>query len=169
MPKLADLRRFRRAVAGYRILPDKAIGPSSVALPVLESALAVSLLVGSGSQIVPALADVLLVLFAVAISINVIRESGIECGCGGWDRPVQVGWSPVIRNLALATLATVLVAEHPASSAALLREHRVTVSDILALAVASGLALVAIAVVRATTDLFRASRKATRLLRIEAS
>lgn len=91
-------------IANYRILPVGLVGPASALLPPAEMVIGALLLVGPFS-LVNAAASVLLLSFAVATAINLLRgRSHIHCGCGRLDLQQQLGWGAVLRNLLLAAL-----------------------------------------------------------------
>lgn len=91
-------------VANYRLLPYRLIGPAAMALPLVESATGLALLAGFGPLPVLA-AMLLLMLFAGAMAINILRGRGhIDCGCGHGALRHAIGWPLVARNLILAAL-----------------------------------------------------------------
>lgn len=103
--KLRDVRAFREALAGYRLLPAAALGPAALALPAAEAATALALCSGSGATAGAAGGVALLALYAGAIAVNLGRgRRSIDCGCGGpgGRRPIAPGL--VWRNAALAAL-----------------------------------------------------------------
>jgi uncharacterized membrane protein YphA (DoxX/SURF4 family) len=162
--KFLHLARFRRIIGSYGLLPERMLAPVGLGLPPAELCLAVALLSGWESRFAAACGDSLLTLFAAAVAINVVRRNQIDCGCGGWDSPSQVGWSLVARNLVLASLATALVISPPAPMATLLEHHAVSASDLLALTLCAGLAFIPIAVARRTTGLSNVARTVAQLL-----
>lgn len=111
--KLRDVAAFRHALANYALLPARWIGPSVALLVAVEIAVAAGLWL-PGLRVAAALAaGGLLVLYAGAISINLLRgRRDIGCGCAGAadDRPL--GWGLAARNgvLVVAALAGALPA-----------------------------------------------------------
>jgi uncharacterized membrane protein YphA (DoxX/SURF4 family) len=94
-------------ISNYRLLPDALVGPVAIALPFVEIALGLMLLVGL-SPIPVLLAITLLLLFAAAMAINVARgRAHISCGCGRSELKHGLSWGLVMRNLGLATLLAV--------------------------------------------------------------
>jgi hypothetical protein len=112
--KLRDPRGFREALGGYRLLPSTWLAPTAIALPVTELGTALALattgLAGAGA----AAGAGLLVLYAGAIGINLLRgRSSIDCGCGGPGGRRPIGTALVWRNAGL--VAALLLAARPSS------------------------------------------------------
>lgn len=116
--KLADWPRFRAALAGYRIAPDRLLPGLAVAVVALELA-AVALLPLPASRPAGALvAAGLLASYAIAISVNLRRgRTNIDCGCFGVGARNTISRWMLIRNLLLAVL--VCAAALPVSDRAL--------------------------------------------------
>lgn len=100
--KLRDPGRFAAALAGYRLLPDRLIGPIAWTLPALE-ALAALLLLAPGAEWAGAgLTLALLAVVTGAVIVNLARgRREIDCGCGGAEGQHLSG-GLVARNLVLA-------------------------------------------------------------------
>jgi hypothetical protein len=90
----------------YRLLPGFAIGLLGAALPALEIALALTLPVNALCPWPEYLAAALLMLFAGAMAINLVRgRADIACGCAlGTGARHQLRWPFVVRNLAACVL-----------------------------------------------------------------
>ena len=87
-------------------MPEAMARPFAAALPLVELALAASLAVPATAAIAAAGLGGLLVLFGLAIAINVVRgRTAIDCGCfrNGMRQPL--GWLLVGRNAGLALAA----------------------------------------------------------------
>jgi len=109
--KLADWSRFRAALDGYRLVPSPLNPASAVSLVTLEGLAAVMLPFAASRRIGAFLAAALLVSYALAIGINLLRgRTSIDCGCLGAGQRNRIGGWMVIRNLGLAaaTLAATL-------------------------------------------------------------
>lgn len=90
-------------VANYRLLPDAAVAPFAAALPFVELGLAVALL--AGLRVAAPVAAAMLVLFALAMEINIRRgRSHIDCGCGRSQLRQPLSRLLIGRNLVLAAL-----------------------------------------------------------------
>ncbi len=112
--KLTHVEEFYGVVRNFRLVPDAASRVLAWALPVVELLIAVGLVVRPLTALAATGAAVLLVVFAFALGINVLRgRTSIDCGClrKGLKQPVS-GWL-VARNLVLAALALVVVAVLP--------------------------------------------------------
>ncbi|HSP37876.1 MAG TPA: MauE/DoxX family redox-associated membrane protein [Frankiaceae bacterium] len=83
LAKIGNTEAMVRAVRAYQILPESAVRPVAYALPYLELAVAVLLLIGVGTRLVAAVAAVMLVLFIAAVSSAGLRGLRIDCGCFG--------------------------------------------------------------------------------------
>jgi hypothetical protein len=107
--KARDRARFRAAVAGYALLPERATGAAAAGFALAEAALAAGLLLPAPLGVrAPALAAAAL-LFAVygaAIGVNLARgRRAIDCGCGGPAARVPLSGWLVARNAVLAAAA----------------------------------------------------------------
>jgi uncharacterized membrane protein YphA (DoxX/SURF4 family) len=83
LPKLTDPEQTVRAVRAYRLLPELTVRPFAYALPYLEVALALLLLIGIGTQVVAAAVGVLLLVFLGGVVSAWGRGLRIDCGCFG--------------------------------------------------------------------------------------
>ena len=101
--KLREPRAFVETLRGYEIVP-RALA-AWVAIPVVaaELALGIALLVTDAARVATLGAVILLLTYAAAISVNLIRgRRDIDCGCSGAAaRQSLSGWL-VLRNLCLA-------------------------------------------------------------------
>jgi hypothetical protein len=105
--KLRNLDSFKRAVGGYRLLPEALAPPVALLLPAAELIAAASLLLFSGWRGM-APAGALLSIYGGAMAINLLRgNDSIDCGCAGPARTRRVSAGLVIRNAALLLAATV--------------------------------------------------------------
>lgn len=83
MHKLAERLRFQGILAAYQILPAFLIVPLSLLIPVFELLLGLGWAIGWRIGLVATATASLFALYAVAMSINLIRgRSYIDCGCG---------------------------------------------------------------------------------------
>jgi hypothetical protein len=107
---LSDRDEFAGIVAAYRIVPVSWAGLVGVALPALQIAAAMALMVPRVAVLGAWLALLLLLVFTVVMTINLRRgQSEIDCGCGGIAQ--RISYALVVRNLVLcAVLAGALAA-----------------------------------------------------------
>lgn len=115
LSKLQAITEFYGVVRNFRILPD---GPSKAVaytLPPVELAIAAGLLVPSLAVPAAAAAALLLLGFAAAIALNVVRgRTYIDCGCMRQGMKQPISWLLVGRNIALTAVAASVVALLPA-------------------------------------------------------
>lgn len=109
--KWGDPEAFRVALAGYQLLPARAIAPTARVLPLAELGVAVGLVL-PGVTIGAALAGGgLLALYSGAIGINLARgRRDVDCGCGGPGSVRPLGEGLLARNglLALSSLVAAI-------------------------------------------------------------
>jgi len=87
--KLRNGPRFTAALAEYHLLPERWTPLIARALALLEILLAAALLLPLSRPDAGGLAAALLMLYAGAMTINLVRgRSYIDCGCG--DRPEEL-------------------------------------------------------------------------------
>jgi uncharacterized membrane protein YphA (DoxX/SURF4 family) len=101
---------FQGVVANYRLLPDLLVAPVAWVLPPVEALLGAALLVDLATPWPELGAISLLLLFAVAMGINVARgRRDIDCGCFQSALKQTLNWSLVLRNLVLALLTGIVL------------------------------------------------------------
>lgn len=113
LSKLVSWAEFRAAVAAYHLLPERLVSVVGSLVPPLELACGLALLLGAGLPLAGLVSGVLLVAFAVAIAMNLIRGRDIECGCGGPGARRRISWPLVARNVVLAAFGFLLAATPP--------------------------------------------------------
>ena len=98
--KLIDPRGTRDAVKNFGA-PEPLVPAVSLALPIVELAIAVGLLFTDTTRVTLA-ALLVLMLFVVAISVNLARGHTHDCHCFGqlYSRPL--GWPTLARNIVFA-------------------------------------------------------------------
>jgi uncharacterized membrane protein YphA (DoxX/SURF4 family) len=99
--KLVDPGQTYVAVQAYDLLPGAAVGPVATALPLVELALGLLLLIGWRVRAAAALSAVLLAAFVVGIAQAWARGLAIDCGCFGSGGPVAEGETDYPRQIAL--------------------------------------------------------------------
>ena len=107
--KLRDPGRFAAVFDSYQLLPLPVRSVAAMLVPLAESAVAAGVLLGPVRIAAAVVGSVLLITYALAIAINLLRgRRDLACGCGGpADRRVIAAWM-VWRNLALAGALMVL-------------------------------------------------------------
>ena len=82
--KLRDPVAFRAAATDYQLVPARLLGAFALALPLVESAVAVGLIWPDTARAAGVAGAGLLGLYSGAIGINLLRgRRRIECGCFG--------------------------------------------------------------------------------------
>ena len=103
--KLRHWAVFQGVIANYRLLPEVLVAPIAYALPPAEILLGAALLLGLGSPWPELAGAALLLLFALAMGINIGRgRRHIDCGCFQSALKQTLNWTLVIRNIVLSLL-----------------------------------------------------------------
>jgi thiol-disulfide isomerase/thioredoxin len=131
LAKLVDLRAFRRALGDFAVSARLTLS-LAVLLATAELVIAGTLVPQSSARFAGMAALALLGLFVAVISVTLARGRQPECRCFGQLHPAPVGPATLLRNIALAGLAAVVVAQP---------EGHLGDTGIVALAMAAGLAL----------------------------
>jgi len=102
--KWQDWQSFAREISAYQLLPVALLVPVAQALIAAETLCVLLLFVHNAGLLLAAL---LLLLYAGAMAINVLRgRTQIDCGCAGsHSARTTISWWLVVRNILLATLA----------------------------------------------------------------
>ncbi len=109
--KARALTEFSGVVRNYRLLPEAAVVPVAYAVPVLEAATALALLLGPARPVAGVLALGLLAVFTVAIVVNILRgRTHIDCGCFRTALKQRLSWWLVARNGVLIGMAALVAA-----------------------------------------------------------
>ena len=81
LPKIADPPSFAHMIYNYRLVPSSLINISALVLPWIELLAGLALILGVWKAAARTVIAVLLAVFIIAISINLIRDNAIDCGC----------------------------------------------------------------------------------------
>ncbi|GLZ31557.1 hypothetical protein Lesp02_37450 [Lentzea sp. NBRC 105346] len=106
--KLGSTVDFAATVDRYRVLPAALVPLVATLVPLLEVGCGALLLLGVAPRVAAPLAAGLLVAFAVAMAVNLVRGERFDCGCGGTDR--EISWWLVARNVVLSAAAVAVAA-----------------------------------------------------------
>ncbi|WP_410813266.1 MauE/DoxX family redox-associated membrane protein [Micromonospora sp. 067-2] len=112
--KVGDLAASGRAVNAYQVLPYDVATVVGAALPFVELALGVLLLLGLATRLSAAVSVALLVVFVAGISSAWARGLSIDCGCFGSGGQLAEGQAPsylpeILRDLGFLVLAGFLL------------------------------------------------------------
>ncbi|HEY0140792.1 MAG TPA: MauE/DoxX family redox-associated membrane protein [Thermoanaerobaculia bacterium] len=80
-PKLLDPPSFAHMIYNYRILPGGLINITSLIMPWAEIIAGLALILGVWTRGARWLIGLMLVVFMIAITINLLRNNAIDCGC----------------------------------------------------------------------------------------
>ena len=81
LPKLVDPPSFAHMVYNYRLVPGALVNLMALAMPWLEVLLGLALILGIWTRTSAGLVGALLLVFILAISVNLARGNAIDCGC----------------------------------------------------------------------------------------
>jgi len=106
--KFADLGNFEAAVANYELLPEAVVKPFARALPMVEAAGAIGLVMAP-TRLASALVLLgLLATFTAAIAANLIRgRRDLDCGCFGPALKQRLSAWLIVRNATLCAAASI--------------------------------------------------------------
>jgi uncharacterized membrane protein YphA (DoxX/SURF4 family) len=112
--KVGDLAASGRAVNAYDLMPYEVATAIGAALPFVEIALGVLLLLGLATRLVAGVSAALLVVFVAGIASAWSRGLSIDCGCFGTGGQLAAGESPsylpeILRDLGFLALAAFLL------------------------------------------------------------
>ncbi|WP_433347968.1 MauE/DoxX family redox-associated membrane protein [Micromonospora sp. CA-111912] len=112
--KVGDLAASGRAVNAYQVLPYDVATVIGAALPFVELALGLLLLVGLATRLAAGVSAALLVVFVAGIASAWARGLAIDCGCFGSGGQLAAGQAPsylpeILRDLGFLALAGFLL------------------------------------------------------------
>jgi uncharacterized membrane protein YphA (DoxX/SURF4 family) len=81
LPKISDPPSFAHMIYNYRLLPGGLINISALVMPWVELLAGLALVLGVWVRPARWLVGAMLVAFIIAISINLLRDNAIDCGC----------------------------------------------------------------------------------------
>jgi len=81
LPKISDPPSFAHMIYNYRLVPGGLINLSALVMPWIELLAGLALVLGVWVRPARWIVTALLVTFIIAISINLLRDNAIDCGC----------------------------------------------------------------------------------------
>ena len=81
LPKIVDPPSFAHMIYNYRILPGPLVNLASLVMPWVELLSGLALVLGIWRGTARTIIGALLLTFIIAISINLLRNNSIDCGC----------------------------------------------------------------------------------------
>ncbi|MEN6331744.1 MAG: MauE/DoxX family redox-associated membrane protein [Smithella sp.] len=106
--KIISPQEFAVAIYNYQLLPDGAINLLAVVLPWLEILLAAALIAGIYVRGASLLSALLFLVFATALSINLVRGLDISCGCFG-GASGSINWLYLVRDTGLFAVSVFIL------------------------------------------------------------
>jgi len=117
--KFTHSAEFQGVVARYRLLPQWLLMPVAYGLPPAEAATGVALMAGAAAPWAAWVAIALLLVFALAMGINLLRgRRNIDCGCFQSALRQTLSWTLVLRNVLLAAVLVPTLAPSAAATGA---------------------------------------------------
>jgi uncharacterized membrane protein YphA (DoxX/SURF4 family) len=112
--KVSDLAASGRTVNAYRLMPFEVAKIVGAALPFVELALALLLVIGLATRLAAAVSAGLLVVYIGGIASVWARGLSIDCGCFGGGGQLAAGVHPnyfwdIARDVALLAVAVFLL------------------------------------------------------------
>ncbi len=89
---------FAETIAGYQIAPHWAVNISAAVLPWVELISGVLLVVGIRVRSAAVVTGLLMIMFAIAMFINLMRDAAISCGCFNAIGE-QISWWTLARDI----------------------------------------------------------------------
>ncbi len=97
--KIGYAAEFAETIASYQIVPALAVNAVALALPWLELICGAMLVAGVRVRTVSVILAALLVVFCLAVTVNLLRETPIDCGCFH-TLDERMTWMTLVRDLA---------------------------------------------------------------------
>ncbi|EFI33715.1 DoxX family protein [Desulfonatronospira thiodismutans ASO3-1] len=89
---------FAETIANYQLVPYWAVNFLAVTMPWLELICGLMLIIGFRAKAVTVIIGGMMVMFTVALVINVIQDTPISCGCFSTSDEL-IGWHTVLRDV----------------------------------------------------------------------
>jgi hypothetical protein len=108
--KLTAWSELPGIVQNFRVLPRALVIPVALLLPLLEAAIAPSILIKETRPVSALSAAVLFTIFGAALAVNYFRgRRHIDCGCFRSDLKQPISIAVIVRNVFLAVCALLLL------------------------------------------------------------
>jgi uncharacterized membrane protein YphA (DoxX/SURF4 family) len=115
LPKIADPPSFAHMIYNYRLLPAGLINLSALIMPWVEILAGLALILGVWTRPARWLITAMLVVFIIAISINLFRNNAIDCGCFDvsaagktHEERIKDMWLVILRDLGMLLMCAQL-------------------------------------------------------------
>jgi uncharacterized membrane protein YphA (DoxX/SURF4 family) len=114
-PKIIDPPSFAHMIYNYRILPGALINISALVMPWVELLAGLCLILAVWTRPARWLITAMLVVFMIAITINLVRGNAIDCGCFDvsaagltYDEKMRDMWLVLIRDAGMLLMCAQL-------------------------------------------------------------
>ncbi len=104
MYKINYPSEFAETIASYRLVPYWAVSFMAVVLPWIELVSGILLIAGIRARSATVLIGFLLMLFTVAILVNLLRDAPISCGCFH-TLGEKMSWRTLVRDIVWVAMA----------------------------------------------------------------
>jgi putative oxidoreductase len=104
--KIADPPGFAHEIHNYGLVPGALVNAIALVLPWLEVVTGVALFLGIAKRSAARLLAILLLVFVIALSINLVRGKPVDCGCFGTSK-VQKTDAERLKDMKLVILRDV--------------------------------------------------------------
>ena len=81
LPKIVDPPSFAHMIYNYKLIPWSLINPMALIMPWIELLSGLALILGIWKGTARTIIGALLLVFIIAIGINLARGNAIDCGC----------------------------------------------------------------------------------------
>ena len=115
LPKIADPPSFAHMIYNYRILPGGLLNFSALVMPWIEIIAGLALIAGVWTRPARWIITALLLTFIIAISINLLRNNAIDCGCFNvadagktHEERIQDMWIVILRDTGMLLMCAQL-------------------------------------------------------------
>jgi uncharacterized membrane protein YphA (DoxX/SURF4 family) len=115
LPKIADPPSFAHMIYNYRILPGSLVNVSALVMPWVEILTGLALILGVWVRPARWLITAMLIVFIIAISINLGRGNAIDCGCfdlsaagKSYEERIHDMWMVVLRDIGMLLMCAQL-------------------------------------------------------------
>ena len=107
--KIIDTSGFSDSIYNYKLMPDLLINYLAIVLPWIELITGLLLIFGITIKESALIINSLLIVFIIAIVINLFRGLDINCGCFGTGNGTKIGLAKLIENSILLFMGILLM------------------------------------------------------------
>lgn len=114
-PKIADPPSFAHMIYNYHLVPSWGINASALIMPWVEMIAGLALILGIWTRPARWIVTTLLIVFMIAISINLFRGNAIDCGCFDtsaanktYEERIRDMWIVIVRDAGMLLMCAQL-------------------------------------------------------------